>query len=129
MALIAKSANISLNIDAEEADRLEMSLIIAKALLEDDELKGWDGFGMVVQAYQRRAMPVIEMLIAWARQANRKFCIRLVKGAYWDMEIKRAQELGLESYPVFTRKENTDVSYLACARLLLDAGDTVFPFR
>ena len=127
MALIAKSANISLNIDAEEADRLEMSLIIAKALLEDDELKGWDGFGMVVQAYQRRAMPVIEMLIAWARQANRKFCIRLVKGAYWDMEIKRAQELGLESYPVFTRKENTDVSYLACARLLLDAGDTVFP--
>jgi len=127
MCLIAKEANISLNIDAEEADRLEMSLVIAKALIEDEDLMGWDGFGMVVQAYQRRAVPALETLIDWARAADRRICIRLVKGAYWDMEIKRAQEMGLESYPVFTRKENTDVSYLACSRLLLEARDIVFP--
>jgi len=127
MALISKTNNIGLTIDAEEADRLEVSLIIAENLLRDKELADWDGLSIVVQAYQRRAVPVIEHLLSIARQEDRKFSIRLVKGAYWDSEIKRAQELGLSSYPVFTRKENTDLSYLACARLLLDNRDIVYP--
>jgi len=127
MAMQAKAANMGLTIDAEEADRLEVSMLIAKALLEDQDFSGWDGLAIVVQAYQRRAMVTIEHLLATARAANRKFCIRLVKGAYWDMEIKRAQEMGLESYPVFTRKENTDLSFLACAKVLLDNRDIVFP--
>ncbi len=127
MALAAKAANMGLTIDAEEADRLEVSMLVAKALLEDKDLANWDGLAIVVQAYQRRAMVTIQHLLASARAANRKFCIRLVKGAYWDMEIKRAQEMGLESYPVFTRKENTDLSYLACARVLLDNREIVFP--
>jgi len=127
MALLAKAANVGLTIDAEEADRLEISLLIAKALIEDKELEGWDGFTIVVQAYQRRAPLVIETLLAWAKSAGRKIAIRLVKGAYWDMEIKRAQEMGLTSYPVFTRKENTDVSYLACTRILLDNPNIVYP--
>lgn len=127
MALIAKAANVGLTIDAEEAERLEISLLIAEALIQDKDLAGWDGFTMVVQAYQRRAPLVIETLITLARNARQKIAIRLVKGAYWDMEIKRAQEMGLSSYPVFTRKENTDVSYLACARLLLDNPDIVYP--
>ena len=127
MALTAKAANAGLTIDAEEANRLEISLLIAKALIQDEELAGWDGFTMVVQAYQRRAPLVIETLLDLAKTAGRKIAIRLVKGAYWDMEIKRAQQMGLSSYPVFTRKENTDVSYLACARLLLDNPDIVYP--
>lgn len=124
---IAKSGGLSLAIDAEETDRLELSLIIFKALLNTPELANWDGLGLVVQSYQRRAIPALNRVIDATRKAGRKITIRLVKGAYWDSEIKRAQELGLESYPVFTRKENTDVSYLACARLLLDAGDVIFP--
>ena len=127
LAKIAKQGGLSLAIDAEEADRLELSLEIFDALLNTSELAEWDGLGLVVQAYQRRAIPVLTHVIDAARTANRKITIRLVKGAYWDSEIKRAQELGLESYPVFTRKVNTDVSYLACARVLLDAGDVVFP--
>ena len=127
LALTAKSENIGIAIDAEEAERLEVSLLIAKALIEDPDLKGWDGLSLVVQAYQKRAVETTEILLECARRAGRKICIRLVKGAYWDMEIKRAQEMGLSDYPVFTRKENTDVSFLACARLLLDAPDTVFP--
>lgn len=127
MALAAKAANIGLTIDAEEVDRLEVSLLIAKALIEDDDLKGWDGLTIVVQAYQRRAMLTIETLLDMAKASDRKLAIRLVKGAYWDMEIKRAQEMGLSSYPVYTRKENTDVSYLACARLLFDNIDIVYP--
>ena len=127
MAWVAMHANMGLTIDAEEADRLEVSLIIIEALLRDPEFKNWDGFTVVVQAYQRRAYPVIERLLSIARAENRPFAIRLVKGAYWDTEIKRAQEMGLESYPVFTRKENTDISYLGCARLLLDNTDIIYP--
>ena len=127
LCIIAKEANIGLTIDAEEADRLEPSLEIFSHLLGLDDLEGWDGLGIVVQAYQRRAPVVIDILTSMCIAASRKITVRLVKGAYWDMEIKRAQELGLESYPVFTRKENTDVSYLACARKLLNAGDTIFP--
>lgn len=127
LAGIAKKGGLSLAIDAEETDRLELSLMIFDRLLKAPELADWDGLGLVVQAYQRRAAPTLQYVIAAARKAGRKITIRLVKGAYWDSEIKRAQELGLESYPVFTRKENTDVSFLACARLMLDAGDTVFP--
>jgi RHH-type transcriptional regulator, proline utilization regulon repressor / proline dehydrogenase / delta 1-pyrroline-5-carboxylate dehydrogenase len=127
LAVIAKSGGIGLTLDAEEADRLEVSLEIFEQLLHDPELADWDGLGIVVQAYQRRATVVIQQLTTMARSAGRKIAIRLVKGAYWDMEIKRAQELGLESYPVFTRKEHTDISYLACASLLLKATDCVFP--
>lgn len=127
LALIAKDHNVGLSIDAEEADRLEISMSIAKALLESAELKGWDGLSIVVQAYQRRAPHILDFLLETARAAGSRFSIRLVKGAYWDSEIKRAQEMGLESYPVFTRKENTDVSYLACARKLLEADDIVYP--
>ena len=127
MALKAKTANIGLTIDAEECDRLEVSLLIAEALITDDELKGWTGLTIVVQAYQRRALLTIERLLNCATAADRKIGIRLVKGAYWDMEIKRAQEMGLSSYPVFTRKENTDVSYLACARFLLGNTDIIYP--
>ena len=127
LAVIAKAANLSLTIDAEECDRLEVSLLIFEALLSAPELSGWDGLGLVVQAYQRRATQLIPALIKAVRKAGRKITIRLVKGAYWDMEIKRAQELGLSSYPVFTRKENTDISYAACTRLLLDAPDVIYP--
>ena len=127
LALIAKEAGIGLTLDAEEADRLEVSLMVFEALMQDDALAGWNGLGIVVQAYQRRAIPLIEHLIDMAKSTKRTLPVRLVKGAYWDMEIKRAQELGLASYPVFTRKENTDVSYLACARKLIDAGDVIFP--
>jgi len=123
---IAKSGGLSLAIDAEETDRLELSLIIFEALLNAPGLAGWDGLGLVVQSYQRRAIPTLEHVITATRKTGRKITVRLVKGAYWDSEIKRAQELGLESYPVFTRKENTDVSYLACARVLLDADDVIF---
>ena len=127
IAKIAKTANLSLTIDAEECDRLEVSLLIFEGPLSAPELAGWDGLGLVVQAYQRRAIKLIPALIKAVREAKRKITIRLVKGAYWDMEIKRAQELGLTSYPVFTRKENTDISYTACARLLLDAPDVIYP--
>ena len=126
LALIAKAGNVGLSIDAEEADRLELSMHIARGLLTDPDLEGWNGLCVVVQAYQRRAPAVIDFLLETARAVNRKFSIRLVKGAYWDSEIKRAQEMGLESYPVFTRKENSDVSYIACARQLLNAGDIVY---
>ncbi len=124
---IAKASGLGLMIDAEEASRLEISLEIFDALLAHDDLADWDGLGLVIQAYQRRAMAVIDHVVSSARAANRRVAIRLVKGAYWDAEIKHAQELGLSSYPVFTRKEHTDVSYLACARSLLDAHDVVFP--
>jgi len=127
LALVAKAGNVGLSIDAEEADRLELSMHIARALLSDPDLAGWSGLCIVVQAYQRRAVSVIEFLLDAAKKADQKFSIRLVKGAYWDSEIKRAQEMGLSSYPVFTRRENTDVSYLACARFLFEAGDIIYP--
>lgn len=127
LAKIAKDANLGLTIDAEEADRLEVTLMVFEHLLQDPALEGWSGLGLAVQAYQRRALALIEAVARMTHTANRKICIRLVKGAYWDMEIKRAQELGLESYPVFTRKENTDANYLACARALLARPTHVFP--
>ncbi len=128
LAQLAKQNGIGMTVDAEEADRLELSLEVIGAVFEDASLAGWDGFGLAVQAYQKRAPFVIDWLAEAARKAQRRWCVRLVKGAYWDSEIKRAQELGLAGYPVFTRKPNTDVSYLACARRLFDAGaDLVYP--
>ncbi len=128
LAQLAKAQGIGMTIDAEEADRLEISLDVIGAVFTDPSLEGWNGFGLAVQAYQKRAPFVIEWLIETAKAAGRRWCVRLVKGAYWDSEIKRAQEQGLAGYPVFTRKPNTDVSYLANARRMLDAGpDVIYP--
>ncbi len=127
LALRARRLDIGFNIDAEEADRLELSLDLLEALALDPTLAGWDGLGFVVQAYGKRAPFVLDWVIDLARRAGRRLMIRLVKGAYWDSEIKRAQVDGLEDFPVFTRKVHTDVSYLACARRLLDAPNAVFP--
>ncbi len=127
LAELAKQYDIGMNIDAEEADRLELSLDLMEALCAAPSLKGWSGIGFVVQAYQKRCPQVIEYLIDLARRSRRRLMIRLVKGAYWDSEIKRAQLDGLAGYPVYTRKVYTDVSYLACARKLLEAPDAVYP--
>ena len=127
LAVLARRYDIGLNIDAEEADRLELSLDLLEALCFDGGLSGWDGVGFVVQAYQKRAPFVIDFLIDLARRSGHRLMIRLVKGAYWDSEIKRAQVDGLEGFPVFTRKAHTDVCYLACARKLLAAPAEVFP--
>lgn len=127
LAIQAREANIGFNIDAEEAARLDLSLDIIEMLMRDEKLKGWDGLGIVVQAYQRRALYVIEWLAAMARERGARIMVRLVKGAYWDSEIKRAQVMGLQTYPVFTRKVLTDVSYQACARKLFDNADIIYP--
>jgi len=127
LALLAKRYGIGINIDAEEADRLELSLDLVEALAFDAELAGFDGIGLVVQAYQKRCPFVIDWLIDLAQRSGRRFMVRLVKGAYWDAEIKRAQVDGLPGYPVYTRKVYTDVSYLACARKLLGAADILYP--
>ncbi len=127
LALHAKAANIPLAIDAEEADRLDLSLDVIEAVLANGDLKGWDGFGVVVQAYSRRCPAVLDWLYALCKTLNRKISVRLVKGAYWDAEIKNAQVLGLEGYPVFTRKEATDISYLANAQKLLAMNDAIYP--
>ena len=127
LAGLAKAAGLGFNIDAEEADRLALSLQVIEAVLSDPSLKGWDGFGVVVQAYGRRAGAVIDWLHALAVKLDRKIMVRLVKGAYWDTEIKRAQVLGLQSFPVFTRKQATDVSYIANARKLLGLTDRIYP--
>jgi RHH-type proline utilization regulon transcriptional repressor/proline dehydrogenase/delta 1-pyrroline-5-carboxylate dehydrogenase len=127
LALLARRYDIGLNIDAEEADRLEISLDLLEALCQDPALAGWNGIGFVIQAYQKRAPYVIDYVIDLGRRTRHRLMIRLVKGAYWDSEIKRAQMDGLEGYPVYTRKVYTDVSYLSCARKLLDAPDAVFP--
>ncbi|HQS10313.1 MAG TPA: trifunctional transcriptional regulator/proline dehydrogenase/L-glutamate gamma-semialdehyde dehydrogenase [Xanthobacteraceae bacterium] len=127
LARLARSYDIGLNIDAEEADRLDLSLDVLEALCLDPNLAGWNGIGFVVQAYQKRAMAVLDFIIDLGRRTARRIMVRLVKGAYWDAEIKRAQMEGLEGFPVFTRKVHTDVSYLACARRLLAAPDAVFP--
>lgn len=127
LVLLAKRYNIGLNIDAEEADRLELSLDILEALCFDPDFEGFDGIGFVVQAYGRRCSFVLDYIIDLARRSNHRLMVRLVKGAYWDAEIKRAQVEGLESYPVFTRKVYTDVSYIANAAKLLAAPDAVFP--
>jgi RHH-type proline utilization regulon transcriptional repressor/proline dehydrogenase/delta 1-pyrroline-5-carboxylate dehydrogenase len=127
LASLARAAGLGFNIDAEEADRLALSLEVIEATLSDPALKGWDGFGVVVQAYGRRAGAVIDWLHALATRLDRKIMIRLVKGAYWDAEVKRAQVLGLTSFPVFTRKQSTDVSYIANARKLLTLTDRIYP--
>lgn len=127
LCLLAKGYDIGLNIDAEEADRLDLSLDLLEALAVDPALAGWDGIGFVVQAYQKRAPAVLDFVIDLARRSGHRIMVRLVKGAYWDAEIKRAQIDGLDGYPVFTRKVYTDVSYLACARKLLDARDVIYP--
>ena len=123
----AKRSDIAMTIDAEEADRLELSLQIFERVFRDAGLAGYDGLGLAVQTYQRRASDVFGFLESLARDVGRRIPVRLVKGAYWDTEIKHAQELGLESYPVFTRKVHTDVSYLACARKALEAGEALYP--
>ncbi len=123
----ARAVGIGLTIDAEETDRLELSLDLVEALALAPELAGWDGLGLAVQAYQKRALPVVDWLADLAGRARRRLMVRLVKGAYWDSEIKRAQERGLDSYPVFTRKVATDVSYLACARRMFAAGSAFYP--
>ena len=127
LAQQAKGHGIGLTIDAEEADRLELSLDVIERAWRDPSLAGWEGFGIVVQAYQKRAPYVLDWIIDLARQGGRRIPVRLVKGAYWDSEIKRAQVDGHPDYPVFTRKPNTDVSYLANARRLLEAADLVYP--
>ncbi|MBN8974252.1 MAG: bifunctional proline dehydrogenase/L-glutamate gamma-semialdehyde dehydrogenase PutA, partial [Rhizobiales bacterium] len=123
----AKRSDIGVNIDAEEADRLELSLDLLEDLCNDPALAGWNGIGFVVQAYGKRCPFVIDFLIDLARRTKRRIAVRLVKGAYWDAEIKRAQVDGLTDFPVFTRKIHTDVSYIACARKLLAARDAIFP--
>ncbi|WP_029356398.1 trifunctional transcriptional regulator/proline dehydrogenase/L-glutamate gamma-semialdehyde dehydrogenase [Bosea sp. 117] len=127
LARLARHYDIGLNIDAEEADRLELSLDLLESLCFEETLSGWNGIGFVVQAYQKRCPYVIDYLIDLARRSGHRLMIRLVKGAYWDSEIKRAQLDGLEGFPVYTRKVHTDVSYLACARKMLAAPDAIFP--
>ena len=127
LSQLAKQYGIGLTIDAEETDRLELSLDLIFQVLADASLRGWNGFGIVVQAYQKRAPFVIDYIADMARRLDRKIPVRLVKGAYWDSEVKRAQVDGQSGYPVFTRKPNTDVSYQACARQLLDATDAIYP--
>jgi RHH-type transcriptional regulator, proline utilization regulon repressor / proline dehydrogenase / delta 1-pyrroline-5-carboxylate dehydrogenase len=127
LALLAKSYDIGFNIDAEEADRLELSLDLLESLALDPALVGWNGLGFVVQAYGKRCPFVIDWIVDLARRAGRRIMVRLVKGAYWDAEIKRAQVDGLDDFPVYTRKVHTDVAYVACARKLLAAKDVIFP--
>jgi RHH-type proline utilization regulon transcriptional repressor/proline dehydrogenase/delta 1-pyrroline-5-carboxylate dehydrogenase len=127
LAQLAKRNGICLTVDAEEADRLELSLDVIAAVHADPSLDGYQGFGLAVQAYQKRAPFVIDWLAEQAKKVGRRFCVRLVKGAYWDSEVKRAQEGGHSGYPVYTRKPNTDVSYLACAKKMFDYGDAFYP--
>lgn len=127
LAQLAKSYGIGFTIDAEEADRLELSLDLIEATFSDASLAGWEGYGLAVQAYQKRTPYVIDFLADLARRVGRRMPVRLVKGAYWDAEIKRAQIDGHPGYPVFTRKPNTDVSYLANARRMFDHGDALYP--
>jgi len=126
LALAASNHQMGFSIDAEEAARLELSLDLFESLARDPELAAWDGLGFVLQAYQKRAPAVADWLIALARDTGRRFMVRLVKGAYWDTEIKHAQEHGLRDYPVFTRKANTDLCFEVCAARLLAAPDAVF---
>jgi RHH-type transcriptional regulator, proline utilization regulon repressor / proline dehydrogenase / delta 1-pyrroline-5-carboxylate dehydrogenase len=127
LARQAKAYDLNFTVDAEEADRLELSLEVIGAAFGDASLSGWDGFGLAVQAYQRRAEAVIDHIDDLANALNRRMMVRLVKGAYWDTEIKRAQERGLADYPVFTRKAMTDLNYVACAQKLLALRSRIFP--
>ncbi|CUJ14114.1 bifunctional proline dehydrogenase/L-glutamate gamma-semialdehyde dehydrogenase PutA [Cognatishimia activa] len=127
LALLAKSAGMGLNIDAEEADRLSISMDVIETVLSEPALEGWDGFGVVVQAYGKRAGATLDYLYELAERLDRKIMVRLVKGAYWDTEIKLAQVNGLEDFPVFTQKSATDISYIANARKLLGMTDRIYP--
>ncbi|MCA3649427.1 MAG: bifunctional proline dehydrogenase/L-glutamate gamma-semialdehyde dehydrogenase PutA [Methylobacterium sp.] len=123
----AKSFDLNFTIDAEEADRLELSLDLFRQLAQDSKLAGWDGLGLAVQAYQKRGRAVIAWLDQLAQATGRRFMVRLVKGAYWDTEVKRAQERGLPDFPVFTRKAMTDLNYAACAKAMLQARPRLYP--
>ncbi|NIZ15327.1 bifunctional proline dehydrogenase/L-glutamate gamma-semialdehyde dehydrogenase PutA [Phaeobacter sp. HF9A] len=127
LALLAKAARMGLNVDAEEADRLSLSLEVIEEVIADPALKGWDGFGVVVQAYGPRTGAAIDALYEMAEKHDRRFMVRLVKGAYWDTEIKRAQVEGMAGFPVYTNKALTDVSYIANARTLLSRTDRIYP--
>ncbi len=127
LAQLAKQLDVGFTIDAEEVNRLDLSLELFGRLAGNAKLRGWNGLGLAVQAYSKRAKPVLEWLASLAEATGRKLPVRLVKGAYWDTEIKRAQEAGLTGYPLFTRKVSTDVSYLACARFLLARRDVFYP--
>lgn len=127
LCAVAAEYRLNLTVDAEECDRLGISLKIIRAVIGQPALKGWDGFGMAVQAYHKRAGAVIDRILQWAGTHPGKLSVRLVKGAYWDSEIKHAQIEGYPDYPVYTRKENTDLSYLACAKKLLDNRDKIIP--
>jgi RHH-type proline utilization regulon transcriptional repressor/proline dehydrogenase/delta 1-pyrroline-5-carboxylate dehydrogenase len=127
LARRARAFDLNFTVDAEEADRLELSLDVIAATLGETSLAGWDGFGLAIQAYQKRAGGVIDYVDALARRHDRRLMVRLVKGAYWDTEVKRAQERGLEGYPVFTRKAMTDLNYVACAGKLLALRPRLFP--
>ena len=127
LARLARQYDIGLNIDAEESERLELSLELLEALCADPTLAGWNGIGFVIQAYSKRCPAVVAFLVDLARRSRRRLMVRLVKGAYWDSEIKRAQIDGQSGYPVYTRKAYTDVAYIACARALLAAPDAVYP--
>ena len=127
LTLLARQYDIGINIDAEESERLDISLDLLEALCATPGLEGWNGIGFVVQAYGKRAPFVLDYIIDLARRTSRRIMVRLVKGAYWDSEIKKAQVEGMTDYPVYTRKCHTDVSYIACARKLLDARDVIFP--
>ncbi len=127
LATLAKRHDIGLNIDAEEADRLELSLDLLERLCFEPDLAGWNGIGFVIQAYQKRCPAVVDWLVDLALRSDRRLMVRLVKGAYWDSEIKRAQQDGHDGYPVYTRKAYTDVAYLACAKRLLAAPGQIYP--
>jgi RHH-type proline utilization regulon transcriptional repressor/proline dehydrogenase/delta 1-pyrroline-5-carboxylate dehydrogenase len=127
LARRAKSYDLHFTVDAEEADRLELSLAVIAAVFDDPSLAGWDGFGLAIQSYQKRAGAVIDYIAGLAERHGRRMMVRLVKGAYWDTEIKRAQERGLDDYPVFTRKAMTDLNYMACADRLLRLRSRIFP--
>ena len=127
LAQMAKAHQLNFTVDAEEADRLELSLDVIGAVFSDPSLAGWDGFGLAIQAYQKRAPQVIDYIDELCRRNGRRMMVRLVKGAYWDTEVKRAQERGLNDYPVWTRKPATDLAYLACAAKMLAKRERIFP--
>src|SRR5438105_6100080 len=127
LARAAQKGGIGMTIDAEEAERLELSLELFARVRRDPTLAGWEGLGLAVQAYQKRGLPVVQWVAALARKTGHRIPVRLVKGAYWDTEIKRAQVQGLSAYPVFTRKTHTDISYLACAREMLESAPHIYP--
>lgn len=127
LACLAKDNGIALTVDAEESERLELSMDVMEKVFNDDQLNGWDGFGLAVQSYQKRAFDVLDWVAALARKKGRRIMVRLIKGAYWDSEIKKTQMQGLSEYPVFTRKVFTDVSFQACAKKILTMTDAIYP--